>query len=74
MTISRKPPRSLTDGGGVQGVSSQSGLGERGLATVEYTVLLVLVALVCALAVVALGVPFVKMYELQTAWLLLRLP
>ena len=47
---------------------------ERGVVSVEYTVLLVLVALVCAFAVAALGIPLVRMFETQTAWLFLRLP
>jgi Flp pilus assembly pilin Flp len=47
---------------------------ERGVVSVEYTVLLVLVALVCAFAVAALGIPLVRMFETQTTWLFLRLP
>ncbi len=44
----------------------------RGIATVEYVTLLVLVTLGGAAAVLALGVPFVKMFRFQQ--LLIALP
>jgi Flp pilus assembly pilin Flp len=49
-------------------------LNERGSVFVEYTVLLAIVALVCAFATAALGVPLVRMFEMQTAWLFLPFP
>jgi Flp pilus assembly pilin Flp len=42
--------------------------------TVEYTVLLTLVAIGCVLGVAALGIPLVRMFEMQTAWLFLPFP
>jgi Flp pilus assembly pilin Flp len=47
---------------------------ERGSITVEYTVLIVLVALGCAAAMVGLGVPLVRMSAEREIWLLLALP
>jgi Flp pilus assembly pilin Flp len=49
-------------------------LDERGIVSVEYTVLLMLVALGCVFAVIALGIPMVRLFETQTTWLFLRLP
>ncbi len=49
-------------------------LDERGIVTVEYTVLLTLVAIGCVLGVAALGIPLVRMFEMQTAWLFLPFP
>lgn len=46
----------------------------RGSVTVEYTVLLVLVALSCALAMVTLGAPLVRMFATYETWLLLPFP
>ena len=46
----------------------------RGSVTVEYTVLLVLVALSCALAMVTLGAPLVRMFATYQTWLLLPFP
>jgi Flp pilus assembly pilin Flp len=47
---------------------------DRGGVVVEYTVILVLVSLVTALAVVALGPSLVRMLSAQETWLLLGLP
>jgi len=47
---------------------------ERGSVMVEYAVLLSVVAVVLSLAVVALGVPLLRMYLTQQTWLLLPLP
>lgn len=47
---------------------------ERGSVTVEYTVLLVLVSLVTALAVAGLGPSLVRMFVAQGTWLLLGVP
>jgi Flp pilus assembly pilin Flp len=47
---------------------------ERGSIMVEYAVLLSVVAVVLSLAVVALGVPLLRMYLTQQTWLLLPLP
>jgi Flp pilus assembly pilin Flp len=46
----------------------------RGSVTVEYTVLLVLVAISCALAMVTLGAPLVRMFSTYQTWLLLPFP
>jgi Flp pilus assembly pilin Flp len=48
-------------------------LGDRGSVTVEYTVLLVLVALGTALATKALGPSLVRAFLAQQTWLLLSL-
>ena len=47
---------------------------EQGAVSVEYTVILAVVAVVCALAVVAIGAPLVRMFLLQKTWLLLPFP
>jgi len=47
---------------------------DRGSVTVEYTVLLVLVSLVTALAVAGLGPSLVRMFLAQETWLLLAVP
>ncbi len=46
----------------------------RGSVTVEYTVLLVLVALGAGAAVVALGPPLARMFLAQQTWLSLGVP
>lgn len=46
----------------------------RGVSTVEYATLLVLVTVGGALAVLSLGVPFVKMYRFQQLILALPFP
>ncbi len=46
----------------------------RGSVTVEYTVLLVLVAMTCAGAMVTLGAPLVRMFATYQTWLLLPFP
>jgi Flp pilus assembly pilin Flp len=46
----------------------------RGSVFVEYTVLLVLVAVICSLALVAAGVPLVQMFVTRQTWLLLPFP
>jgi Flp pilus assembly pilin Flp len=46
----------------------------RGSVTVEYTVLLVLVAMTCAAAMVTLGAPLVRMFATYETWLLLPFP
>jgi len=55
---------------------SESALGDdaRGSVTVEYTVLLVLVAMACVFAMIALGAPLVRMFETYQSWLLLPFP
>jgi Flp pilus assembly pilin Flp len=55
---------------------SESALADdaRGSVTVEYTVLLVLVAMACVFAMIALGVPLVRMFETYQTWLLLPFP
>jgi len=50
------------------------GADDRGSVTVEYTVLLVVVAVGCSLAVVGLGAPLVQMFVTLEAWLLLPFP
>lgn len=47
---------------------------ERGSVTLEYTVLLSVVAVGVVLAMVGLGVPLVRTFLGQEAWLLLALP
>jgi Flp pilus assembly pilin Flp len=47
---------------------------ERGSVMVEYTLLLFAVAMTCALATVALGVPLVRAYLVREAWLLFPFP
>lgn len=47
---------------------------DRGSVTVEYTVILCLIAVGCALATAALGVPLVRMFATQRTWLLLPFP
>ena len=47
---------------------------DRGSVTVEYAVILVVVALACALATVALGVPLMGMFTTQQTWLELGFP
>jgi Flp pilus assembly pilin Flp len=47
---------------------------ERGTVTVEYTVLLVVVALACVFAMVAAGVPLVRAYLTRETWLLFPFP
>jgi hypothetical protein len=49
-------------------------LNDRGTITVEYTVLLCLVAVGCSLAVASLGVALVRMFLVQECWLLLAVP
>ena len=46
----------------------------RGSVTVEYTVLLVLVAMTCAAATITLGAPLVRMFATYQTWLLLPFP
>jgi Flp pilus assembly pilin Flp len=46
----------------------------RGTVTVEYAVLLVLVAMTCLGAMVALGAPLVRMFQAYQTWLLLPFP
>jgi Flp pilus assembly pilin Flp len=46
----------------------------RGTVTVEYTVLLVLVALACTGAMIAIGAPLVRMLATYQTWLLLPFP
>ena len=53
---------------------SDVGRDDRGSVTVEYTVVLVLVSVVCTLATVALGPRLVRMFVEQEAWLLLPFP
>lgn len=47
---------------------------EHGTVTVEYTVLLVVVAVACAFAMVAAGVPLVRAYLTRETWLLFPFP
>ena len=47
---------------------------ERGTVTVEYTVLLVLVAVTCVLGMAAAGVPLVRAHLAREAWLLFPFP
>ncbi|HKY34629.1 MAG TPA: hypothetical protein VJN18_01710 [Polyangiaceae bacterium] len=54
--------------------AAQTLADERGSVTVEYTVLLVLVSLVTALAVAGLGPSLVRMFLAQGTWLLLGVP
>ncbi|MGE5786857.1 MAG: Flp family type IVb pilin [Myxococcales bacterium] len=49
-------------------------LDDRGSISVEYAVLLSLVAVGCSLAVVALGAPLVRMFMAQQVWILLGIP
>ena len=54
--------------------SGRLGGDVRGTATVEYVVILVVLALGCALAMKALGVPLVAMFASERAWVLLPFP
>jgi hypothetical protein len=54
--------------------TSRGRADDRGSVFVEYVILLCLVALVCALAVVATGVPLVRMFAMRQTWLLLPFP
>ena len=47
---------------------------ERGSVTVEYAVLLSLVSIGCVFAIIGLGVPLVRMYQANQAWLMLPIP
>ena len=47
---------------------------ERGAVMVEYAVILVLVALGCVAAIVAVGIPLAGMYLTQRTWVLLPFP
>ena len=58
----------------MKGPSRSPKFDERGIVTVEYTVLLTRVAIGCVLGVAALGIPLVRMFEMQTAWLFLPFP
>jgi hypothetical protein len=46
----------------------------RGSVTVEYIVLLSLVSVGCAIAMISLGAPLVRMYMVQEVWLSLGVP
>jgi Flp pilus assembly pilin Flp len=46
-------------------------LDDRGTVTVEYTVILVVLALACVLAMIGLGGPLLTMFRTEQAWLLL---
>lgn len=52
----------------------RSRLDDRGGVTLEYTILLCLVAVVCVLAIVSLGGPLVRGFVLRETWLLLPFP
>lgn len=55
--------------------SAVSWLGnDTGSITVEYTVLLSVVAVGCSLAVIALGTPLVRMFLSVETWLLVAVP
>jgi hypothetical protein len=54
--------------------TNHSRADERGSVFVEYVMLLCLVALACAGAVVATGVPLVRMFVMRQTWLLLPFP
>lgn len=54
--------------------SPQAGFDERGTVTVEYAVLLGLVAMGCSLAVIGLGAPLVRLFVAQELWILLAVP
>lgn len=47
---------------------------DRGSVSAEYTVLLCFVSLGCAIAIMALGLPLVRSYELRVTMLLLPFP
>ena len=47
---------------------------ERGTVTVEYTVLLAVVAVACIFATVGAGLPLVRAYLTREAWLLFPFP
>jgi Flp pilus assembly pilin Flp len=47
---------------------------DHGSIMVEYAVLLSAVAIGCSIAVVALGVPLVRMFMAQQVWLMLAVP
>ncbi|HTM44301.1 MAG TPA: hypothetical protein VL137_05065 [Polyangiaceae bacterium] len=47
---------------------------ERGTVTVEYVVVLTLVSLGVVAALVAVGVPLVRTYSAQVAWLVTPIP
>ena len=49
-------------------------VSERGSVTVEYAVLLGVVSLGCMFAIIGLGVPLVRMYQVSQAWLMLPVP
>jgi len=46
----------------------------RGTIMVEYTILLCLVTVGCAVAMIGLGVPLVQMFMVQQVWLSLGVP
>lgn len=75
MHILRNEPGGLTDE--LSGPTSTRALvfaNERGSVTVEYAVLLSLVSLGCVFAIIGLGVPLVRMYQANQAWLMLPIP
>jgi len=65
---------SVPDEGGMRVFTDRLRTDERGSVTVEYVVLLVLIALGCGLAIAGLGVPLMRMFLVRQTWLLLPLP
>ncbi len=53
---------------------SELSLGDRGSITVEYAVLLSVVAVGCSIAVMGLGAPLVRLFVAQEVWLMLAVP
>ena len=49
-------------------------LSDQGTVTLEYAVLLCVVAVGCSLAVIGLGAPLVRAFLVQESWLLLAVP
>lgn len=60
--------------GGMRTIADPPRADDRGSVTVEYVVLLVLIALACGLAIAGLGVPLMRMFVIRQTWLLLPLP
>jgi Flp pilus assembly pilin Flp len=70
----RQRPRRVDRAGGVKARPGSLIADERGGVTVEYTVLLVLVALSGAVAMMTLGAPLLRMLWTYQTWLLLPFP
>lgn len=59
---------------GLSGPAQRLVRNEHGGIYVEYVVVLSVFALVCAGAIVAVGLPLVRHFQAQVAWLILPIP